>query len=245
MPKIAFVAALEREVGALTWTCARVERQHEGHTYTFFERGDLVVVCGGIGLQAARSAAEAVIALYQPARVQSVGFAGALTPDLRVGDVLTPSLVIDARDGTRFQTASGESVLLSFMAVAGAGQKKKLAEAYHAQAVDMEAAAVAAAALTHKIIFGATKVVSDGLDFEMPDMGRFIDGRGRFRTAGFIAFAAVRPWLWTRVATLAGNSRKAAKSLAQELDRLLRELSQPAPISSAQPGEILLSRGRQ
>ncbi len=51
---------------------------YDGRSFVFFERDDMVVVCGGIGVEAARRAAEAVIALYHPALLQSVGFAGAL-----------------------------------------------------------------------------------------------------------------------------------------------------------------------
>ena len=45
----------------------------------------------------------------------------------------------------------------------------------------MEAAAVAAAAAGHGIGFAATKVISDELNFEMPEMERFIDARGNFK----------------------------------------------------------------
>ena len=71
MPKIAIVAALEREVSALIKNWNRIQREHEGRSFTFFERGDTVVVCGGIGVQAARRAAEAAITLYLPSLVQS------------------------------------------------------------------------------------------------------------------------------------------------------------------------------
>ena len=101
MPKVAIVAALEREISSLTRGWSRVAREYDGRGFTFFERDDMVVVCGGIGEQAARRAAEAVIAFYHPALVQSVGFAGALDASLSVGDILTPSVVIDARDGSQ------------------------------------------------------------------------------------------------------------------------------------------------
>jgi hypothetical protein len=111
------------------------------------------------------------------------------------------------------------------MAVAGAAQKAKLAEAYAAQAVDMEAAAVAAAARAHGIRFTATKVISDGFNFELPETARFIDVHGRFRTASFTAFAAMRPWLWTRLALLARNSGKAQKALSDHLERFRTQLN--------------------
>ncbi len=218
MSKIAMVAALEHEVGPFIESCARVQRQHEGRTFAFFERGDRVVVCGGIGLTAARRAAEAVIALYCPALVQSVGFAGALEAKLRVGDIFSPSQVLDARDGSRTQLVRGEGTLVTFMSVAGAEQKARLAQVYGARAVDMEAAAVATAAHAHGIQFGVVKVISDELDFEMPGMADFISSEGHFQTANFILFAMLRPWLWSRIARFASNSRQAARELAAHLE---------------------------
>ena len=232
MPKVAIVAALEREVAAFISRCRRVEREYEGRRFAFFEREESVVVCGGIGVEAARRAAEAVIALYRPARVESVGFAGALDGSLHVGDLFTPSAVIDARDGSRVFIAGMDSrrSLVTFVSVAGAHKKRYLAEAFKAQAVDMEAAAVAAAAVAHGIGFAATKVISDELDFEMPGMDRFINPRGQFRTAAFAAFVALRPWLWIRVIRLARNSRQAARALGMHLERLGR--AQPVPVEA-------------
>jgi hypothetical protein len=99
-----------------------------------------------------------------------------------------------------------------------------LAQTYAAQAIDMEAAAVAAAAHAHGIEFRATKVISDGFDFEMPDLSPFIDPQGRFLTTSFAMHVAARPWLWAPAATLARNSSKATKALAEHLggNRLTR-----------------------
>jgi adenosylhomocysteine nucleosidase len=227
MPKLAIVAALEREVSLLIRNWSRVERDYDGRKFVFLECGEMVVVCGGIGLDAARRAAEAVIALYRPTEVQSVGFAGALDASLAIGDVFAPAVVIDARDGSRVEIAGGDvqRMLVSFMEVAGTDQKANLAQAYGANAVDMEAAAVAAAAHAHGIRFSAVKVISDDLNFEMPGMARFIDSQGRFRTTSFAFHAALRPWLWRRVAGLASNSRKAASALCQHLEQFHQELS--------------------
>src|SRR5450755_4026196 len=144
-PRIAIVAALRREVWPLVkhWPVSR--KQSGGHEFAFYGKGRTVVVCGGIGGGPARRAAEAVIQLYGPALVISAGFAGALQADLPVGRVLTPSIVVDTRDGSRASAEAGEGVLVSFDSIADVPQKAKLAEAYAAQAVDMEAAAVARA----------------------------------------------------------------------------------------------------
>jgi len=227
MRKVAIVAALEREVSELTRNWNRVEQQYDGRRFVFLERDEVVVVCGGIGLDAARRAAEAVIALYHPTQLHSVGFAGALNGELRVGDLIAPSVVIDARDGSRVFVpgVDGQSSLVTYMSVAGAQQKRSLAYAFGAKAVDMEAAAVAAAAVAHGIPFAVTKVISDEANFEIPEMDRFIDARGRFRTGNFAVFIALRPWLWRRVAMLAGDSRMAARVLGEHLARWVHDLS--------------------
>lgn len=242
MSKIAMVAALEREVSLLIKNWTRVQRVHEGRTFTFFERDETVIVCGGIGLPCARRAAEAAIALYRPALIHSVGFAGALDAKLRTGDLMSPSQVLDARDGSRTRLAGGEGTLVTFMSVAGAEQKAKLAQAYGARAVDMEAAAVAEAAQVHGIPFGVVKVISDELDFEMPGMADVIDSEGRFQTTKFILFAALRPWLWSRIATLARNSTQAARALAAHLESFGTKLT---PSASAASTAALPAGGRK
>ncbi len=242
MRKVAIVAALEREVSGLTRSWNRVAQQYDGRRFVFFERNEVVVVCGGIGVEAARRAAEAVIALYQPVLVESVGFAGGLEAGLQVGDLFLPAVVIDSRDGSRIEiearleqgrSGRGRASLLTFTAVAGVQQKASLAQAYGAQAVDMEAAGVAAAARAHGIPFGATKVISDELNFEMPHTARFIDPQGRFRTVNFAVFIALRPWLWGRVAMLAGNSRKAASVLGEHLERWVQDLGPASELVAA------------
>jgi len=230
--KVAMVAAFEREVRRLTKHWNVVEREYEGRRFKFFENGDAVLVCGGMGTEAARRAAEAAIALYQPELVQSVGFAGGLDPALKVGEIFSPSRVIDARDGSSVETRTGAGVLVSTAAVAGVEQKRKLAESYGAQAVDMEAAAVARGAQARNVRFMAVKAISDECNFAMPAMDRFVDREGKFRSGRFAIYAALRPWVWRRVIQLAMNSAKASKTLSAELDRYINsakksEMSRP------------------
>jgi len=221
--KVAMVAALEREVRPLVKGWRRVEREYEGRRFKFSESGKTVVVCGGIGAEAARRATEAVIALYVPELLMSVGFAGALDPALKVGEIFAPSRVIDAGDGSSVEIATGRGVLVSAVAIAGVEQKAKLAESYGAQAVDMEAAAVARGAQARGVRFMAVKAISDESTFAMPPLDRFVGGNGQFRTTKFVTFAALRPWLWPRVFQLAGNGAKASKALCAELDRSIHE----------------------
>jgi len=215
--KVAIVAALEREVWPLVKDWRTTQKQHEGRTFKFFEHESVVLVCGGIGAEAARRAAEAIIALYRPALIISAGFAGGLDPALRAGHALTPRLVIDAGDGSRTDSGTGKGVLVSFGAVADSEQKASLAQAYGADMVDMEAAAVSRCAEAHGIQFTACKVVSDSRDQRLPPVARFVAPDGTFQSFRFLAHVAVRPWLWVGVGQLARNSAVAAQSLCKQL----------------------------
>jgi adenosylhomocysteine nucleosidase len=216
-PKVAIVAALQREVWPLVKNWPVNWKQSGGRQFAFYEKDHTVVVCGGIGSGHARRATEAVIELYRPTLVISAGFAGALQADLPVGRVLAPKVVIDARDGSKTDIGAGEGVLVSFDSVADAQQKAKLAQAYGAQAVDMEAAAVSRGAAAHGLRFMACKVISDASDFSLPPAARFVRHDGQFQTVRFVFYAAMRPWLWKSVLQLARNSALAARRLCQRL----------------------------
>ena len=72
MPEVAIVAALERELRPLVREWKVAEREHAGRRFRFFESDRAVVVCGGIGPEAARRATEAVIT-FVPAGARRIG----------------------------------------------------------------------------------------------------------------------------------------------------------------------------
>jgi adenosylhomocysteine nucleosidase len=221
MSRTAIVAALEREVRPLIKSWRVSEKEYDDRKFLFFEHEDVVLVCGGIGAQAARRAAEAVIALYTPLIVYSVGFAGALNRSLKVADIIHPKRVVNASDGSSVSVERGEGVLVSFASVASPEQKAKLRESFSAQAVDMEAASVACAAEARGVEFATVKVISDEADFYFPSMDQFVNAEGQFSEARFALFAAIRPWLWLQVYRLASNSRRASQALCEYLDKMI------------------------
>ena len=215
--KVAIVAALEREVWPLINNWPSKRERFDGREFKFYEKDSVAVVCGGIGPEAARRASEAIIGLYHPALVISAGFAGALDPTLEVGHTLTARYVIDASDASRTNCAEGDSLLITFGDVAGVEQKAKLGTAFGAHAVDMEAASVARSAEAHRIKYLACKAISDTSSTALPPIGRFIGPDGKFHALNFVAYVAIRPWLWARAHRLASNSQLAAKNLCTML----------------------------
>jgi len=215
--KVAVIAALEREVWAFVKNWPTVRHSYDNRDFKFFENVGTVVVCGGIGPDAARRAAEAAIDIYHPLVLISAGFAGALNPALEVGHTFTARHVIDALDGSRSDSGSGRGVLLSFSDIADVEQKAKLGVAYGADAVDMEAAAVARSAEAHGIKFLACKVISDTSRAALPPITQFVGSDGKFHVLKFLSYVALRPWLWGKVRRLASDSALAARRLGAAL----------------------------
>ena len=255
--RIAIVAAMEREVRPLIrrWKVRTKVRtmEHGGRRYRLFENGEAVLVCSGIGAEAARRATEAVIRAVSPVRVISVGFAGAIESSLQVGHVLEPRMVINAADGARTESGSGEGILVSSATVADQAQKIRLGKAYGAIAVDMEAAAVAQGGQARGVEFGALKAISDAADFDLPALARFVAKDGSFHSVGFACYVAVRPWLWGTTIALARNSSKASHALCSALVNYLgrENLGGGTGVSPAwpepgtvQPGEDARATGK-
>ena len=243
-PKIAIVAALERELHPLVKNWPRTTVEHAGRQFTFYESGYAIAVCAGIGHEAGRRAAQAMIVEYAPEVIISAGVAGALVPELKVGETIFPAVVVDTQDGSRRETAIrtspvsttalGRTIVASSPEIARIPQKERLAKAYGAHAVDMESAAVARAAEAHNLPFLAIKSISDEYDFDLPDMEKFI-ANSEFATTRFVLHVAVRPWLWLPVMRLARNTRIASENLCAWLresvltNTIVRGIVKPDP----------------
>ena len=218
MPKVAIIAALEREIASAIRKWRVSKREFAGRRYKFFESERAVAVCAGIGAEPARRACEAVVQLYQPPLIISVGMAGGLDASMQTGSLFIPSHLVDAGDGSALKLSQGQGTLVSWNSVAGKEQKAKLAKAYGASAVDMEAAAVARGAAARRIGSMAVKAISDDYQFEFPALERFIAPDGSFRTAALVFYAALRPWQWRKLLYLKRNSERAATALCDWLE---------------------------
>ncbi|HEY7353977.1 MAG TPA: hypothetical protein VH596_14515 [Terriglobales bacterium] len=220
--RIVIIAALKREIRPLVKNWSKEEFSHEGRRFSCYESDYAVVVCGGIGPEYSRRAAEAAVAKYYPQLLISAGIAGSAVPELHVGETIFPAAVVDTRDGSHHETAINHAalsktplartVLASYPEIAGSAQKRQLAKSYGAHAVDMEGASVARAAQLHNLPFLAIKSISDELDVDISQLNRFIRG-GKFATGAFVCYLVLRPWLWLKMSRLARNTQLASDNL--------------------------------
>lgn len=218
---IGIVVAMRREVAPLLIGTRALHKDG----VAFYELANAVVAVGGIGQRSAAKATEAVLAKYAPRMLVSAGIAGALTPQLKVGEVIRAHEVVDAETGVRIAMSGGAGTVVTVLAVSGEADKRSLAERWSADVVDMEAVAVAAVAQHNGVEFGAVKSISDELNFEMPPLGEFVNDSGKFETVRFAAFLAIRPKWWPAVRKLNANSRIAAVNLSDALRHLIEQRS--------------------
>ena len=223
MTRTAIIAAFSGELKPLVrgW---KHERRNGIDTWAHRDDNLYVAACAGAGQAAAT---RAFAAIEEPAPVDlvfSIGWAGALTAECAAGSAFNIGGVIDARTGERFQcdAGAGKHWLVTSPVIAGPEEKRRLAAAYNADLVDMEAAAIARLAAMRGIPFYAIKGVSDALDAHLPDMNPFVAHDGRFHTARFTLYALMRPWYWQPLAHMGENSKKAATGIAEAIRDFLQ-----------------------
>lgn len=218
--RMAIIAAVEQEISAIVRGWKSRDSEHGGKKLRFFETNRVVLVCGGIGKWAARNAAEAALSIYHPRTLASAGLAGSLGK-MKVGDTFLAAQIVEAATAKRYSGRDGNHVLVTADKVLGVEEKRAMAARFAADAVDMEAAAVAEAAQNAGVSFVAVKAISDELEFPMPPMDRFVDAAGEFATGKFIFHTALQPWSWATAFRLGRNSCLAARALASLVRQLV------------------------
>ena len=189
------------------------------------EEEEWIAACAGAGRDAATRAFAAIEEGGPISLVFSVGWAGALRAEIVPGTAHNVAGVIDVRTGERFRcdAGAGDLWLATSPTVANVAEKRRLAQAYRASLVDMEAAVIARLAAMRGIPFYCIKGVSDGLDDRLPDFNRFLTPGGQMRMGPLILFALLRPIYWPALIRMGENSKKASQSIAEALLDFLDE----------------------
>jgi adenosylhomocysteine nucleosidase len=181
----------------------------------------VVLAADGAGVRLARHAAEILIARMSPTEIWSVGLCGALRDTIRRGDVVTGASVIDATSKQRYPTADlggATSIVWTQDRIASTAEEKRQLSAF-ADIVDMEASAVADAAMRAGIPFHCVKSVSDEAhESFVIDLNAARDADGRFRPVRIVSMAAARSWRGIgELVRLRNASRMASRRLGEFL----------------------------
>lgn len=227
--RLGIVAAFRWEVRALLKQ--RTTRPLGSDLYSVSLKKDRAVfTVAGIGAENAYNAARNLIAHYPVSALVTVGCAAGLDGSLAPGDVVVGTEVLDAENGRRLVcqpdfvgTKAGcfGRVLCVSNVIDSALEKQHLGRRWSAIAADMESAGVARAAEEAGLPFAALKAISDssseglGIDFQCCQSEH--DGLSYWKLVRHSLTSVSR---FLALVRLAGNSRRAAGSLALALGSL-------------------------
>lgn len=170
---------------------------------------------------------------YRPTACVFAGFAGALTPEFRVGDVVLANEVVD-EDCHRWPTAAGIAfpadcqnpvrrgrILTTSRLVGDPAEKRSLGATHAACAVDMESAPFAERCAAAGIPFACVRAISDELETALsPHLASMLAG-GSASPWRFVKTLARHPGMLPELLRLARDTRIAAENLGAALHDLL------------------------
>lgn len=168
----------------------------------------------------------------------SSGLAGSLDPALKPGEIVA-ALAADTlqqdsnvtSDGALLELAASaeattvHSSLTSEKIIATALEKESLRQ--KGNIVEMESAHILAAAQQSGVPAIVLRAISDAADEDLPvDFARLLDSRGHVRFQGLLTEVGLHPYRIAPLIQFGRQSRAAAKSLADFLDRYIPAVSQ-------------------
>ncbi len=189
---------------------------------------ELSIHLSGMGADAAaRTAAEL---LARPLRgLVSAGFCGALSPGLRVGDLVAPDEVRDEATGESF--APDPAMLAAAPGARGtlvSARRLARTPADRARldgvAVDLESAAIARASRDAGVPFLALRAVTDESRHRLPDFDRLMDAAGRLTPGAGLLYFVRHPRELPALVRLGPAAREAGRALRAGLEQTLGRL---------------------
>jgi adenosylhomocysteine nucleosidase len=199
----------------------------------------IVLIRSGVGRQRAADATLQVIDHFQPSTLVSIGYAGAVQPDLNVGDLVIADIIIEEKkrgkyspDSDWLNRAKDVPSPKGFKTVVGglltvdnvihdSRSKQELGKNYSVQAVEMETSAIAKVAEEKGVPLLSLRVISDRLDQELLDSSSFLgsDGEISILKAGW--YVLTRPGSIKNALSLRSQTQIATQALTKFISDLL------------------------
>lgn len=233
--KIGIIAAFPSELHPLVRGWSRQSFSREDLAWTGAIGGGgaeqatpCIAVAAGMGRESAARACRIARSLLGDLDILvSVGFAGALRPELQPGIAYRAALVIDGEKGEHFETVGNSrptATLVSTDHIVTEAGKQKLRETFEADMVDMEAAVVADIAQANYCRFCCFKAVVDVKGEGIPDFSPFQDQDGKLRSFQLRTHLLLRPRYWPAVLRMRKNSRTGAKAISLAVRNFVGQL---------------------
>jgi adenosylhomocysteine nucleosidase len=214
-----------------------------------FKNRDTLLVQTGMGKERAENATQFILERYPVTAIISLGFAGALAPELRIGDVVVCSILHCAPGleqekqqlepyapdanllslasqghgdrATRFCLGSGVTVLR----LDSSPQKmQELSETFHAHIIDMESYWIARIASARQIPFIAIRSISDNIQSSVQPFDQILASDGTLLWKKAVLCFLLHPRYLMNVFTLFRNTRLAKRNLATFISHLVTKI---------------------
>jgi adenosylhomocysteine nucleosidase len=215
-----------------------------------YQNRDCLLVQTGLGKQRAETATHFILEHFPVSAMISFGFAGALTAELRVGDIIICStlyhcngradkgleseslssdanlleLAIRTLESGRVRFCCGNSVTVPQL-LSSPESKEKLYKISQAHIADMESYWVAGIASEERIPFVAIRAVSDTMQDSLPPFDQVMAGDGSWLWRKVFSYFVLRPQDLPKLPGLYSGSRKARKSLTDCVGRIVANMN--------------------
>lgn len=235
---IGIVCALPIELGAFLARCSKVKK-YIGSNFVFrggrYDNVRIVVVESGTGFARARRATQAMIDAHSPKWILSSGFAGALVPTVKIGDIVVADSIVDTHGQTLMIDVAFPAdpqrglhigrILTSDEIVRLISEKQRLAAQLGAIAVDMESLAVAQVCREQGIRCLSVRSISDDVSSDLPpEVLSLVGPTGTTRLGAALGAIFKRPDSVRDMWKLRQSAHFAAARLATFLDGIVIQL---------------------
>jgi adenosylhomocysteine nucleosidase len=210
---------------------------------------DTLLVQTGMGKERAENATQFILERYPVTAIISLGFAGALATELRIGDVVVCSTLHCqpglGQEEQRLEPCAPDANLLS-LASQGSGDRatrfclgcgvtvlqlnsstqkmQGLSENFHADIVDMESYWIARIASARQIPFIAIRSISDNMQSSVQPFDQILASDGELLWRKAVLCFLSHPRYLLNVFTLYRNTRRAKRNLAAFIGDLVTKI---------------------
>jgi adenosylhomocysteine nucleosidase len=214
-----------------------------------FKGRDTLLVQTGMGRERAENATQFLLERYPVTAIVSLGFAGALSPELGIGDVVVCSTMHCAlgshEEEQRVEPCAPDAKLLSLasqgpgdgttpfsvgssvtvLQLASSSQRmRELSRTFHADIVDMESYWIAKIASARQVPFIAIRSISDTMQHGVQPFDQILASDGKLLWKRAVVCFLLHPRYLINVFTLFRNTRSAKRNLTAFVGHLVRRI---------------------
>jgi adenosylhomocysteine nucleosidase len=207
-------------------------RHHDNLISGKIDNQEVTILHTGVGAKNCNSRLEILLHKARPSLVISSGFAGGVSEEMRVGDLILaqnfsdPGLLANAERLLRKREPRLVKLFTSASIIDSVAERNEIAQAAGAAAVDMETGAIADVCKVHGVPFLSLRVISDSAiqPFPAPPSVLFDIERQRTNFSGLLAYLLRDPGSILQLFRFGRQIARVRASLTDAIVALVRDL---------------------